>query len=208
MRMKKFVGFFCVCLILFSGAVLSVKVQESKDTEVLDASDFSVSERMTFSEMVDHYAQNNGISYEEALGYFPQQSSSRSARDIYYRVFTAVLSVTDEYKPHLEFYCETAEGGNFRNINEIYQVELVRSYNGLVKQFSGSINTWLRGSQKIEYSVNGDFYNIGNTSVTEKSGVSVGVDELFTVGYEASITTTSNYYAYCYKHDWLTIGAG
>lgn len=66
MSMKKVVGLFCACLVLLSVAVLPVKVQESKDAESLDVSDFSVSERLTFSEMLDRYAENNGISYEEA----------------------------------------------------------------------------------------------------------------------------------------------
>lgn len=165
-------------------------------TDVESNPDITVSEVMTFTEMVEHYAMSAGITYEEALLAFPNQANTRATMDIFYRVFSQTLNVTSVYKPQLEFYCETAEGGNFRNINSIYSVQLVRSYNGISKQYSGDIEVWLRSTYAIEYTVNGDFYNNGTTTISGGANLQIGLDEIGKLTFTVSGSYQNNHYAY------------
>lgn len=118
---------------------------------------------MTFTEMIARMEKNADMSYDEVLRMLPDTMQTQAARSNAYRSFTARLYVTDEYQPYLDFYCATSEGGHFFNINSIYSIQLVRSYNGISKQFWGEVNAWLRSSNSIEYYVNGDFFNNGTT---------------------------------------------
>lgn len=216
--MKNSISILLASLLLLTCASVPANAADKDEcatSAIIDLSDMSansnisVSEPMTFTEMVRHYAKNAGITYEEALNMFPSTPATQSARDINYRVFSSVLvTVTEEYKPRLDFYCETAEGGHFQNIVSIYSVQLVRTYNGITKQFSGSVETWLRSSQSIEYLVNGDFLNLGTTTVTSHTDSKVGLDELLSVSYGVDVSVSSNYYAPCYEHGWKKIGAG
>lgn len=156
---------------------------------------------MTFEEMVNHYANKNGISYNEALKYIPTDiKASATDRSIRYYTRSVSLNVTASYKPTLEFYCQIAAGTSTYNILSIYNVELDRNYRGVSKQFQGKIQAWLRSTQNIEYVVNGDFYNNGTTTVSGGIGVNAGLDELVTVSF--GVSYSSNHYKYFYKHDW------
>lgn len=165
-----------------------------------------VSDVMSFSEVVERYAKNAGITYEEALKILPAPAQAYSARAVNYRTYSVSLKVNDEYIPRLEFYCETAEGGHFFNILSIYSVQLVRSYNGTSYQFGGDIEVWLRSSHSIEYVVNGDFYYNGTTTSTGSTGLDVGLSDSCKISYSASNTYSSNHYDYFYEHDTLQVG--
>lgn len=216
--MKKLMRLSALFLLIVMCFTVSASAAEEVDSfeehtvihflDVDNNPDISVSDVMTFSEMVERYADNAGITYQEALEMFPNRPTAHSTNDIYYRVFTAGLNVSDEYKPHLEFYCETAEGGSFRNINSIYSVQLVRSYNGISKQFGGDIEVWLRNTYSIEYVVNGDFYNNGTTTVTGGAGVEIGLAESAKLTFSASMATSSNHYTYFYAHETAKYGTG
>lgn len=168
--------------------------------------DVTISDVMTYDEMVHHYAQEAGIPYTEAVKVFTKPYDTYAARAATYRTFTVTLNVKDNYKPHLEFYCETAEGGNFFNINSIYSVQLVRSYGSVSKQFSGDIDVWLRSTQSIEYTVNGDFYNYGNTTASGGAGLELGIGQKTKISFSISGSHTFDHYAYFYKHDTVTYG--
>ncbi len=170
--------------------------------------DVTVSNAMSFSEMVERYAENAGITYQEALDEFPNVAApcATSTYDIYYRVFSITLNVDTSYKPHLEIFCQTSEGGHFRNIDSIYDVQLVRSYGGTSKQFDGKVNVWLRNHNKIEYVVNGDFYNNGTTSITAGLGGTINVGESGSVTFSVTGGFTGSHYKYFYKHDTVTYG--
>lgn len=178
---------------------------------VIDLSDVEnnpnvfISEPMSFPEMVTQYAENEGISYQEALAILPE-AAENTTRSIEYRTFTVYLPVTNSYKPHIDFLCQTSEGGHFRNIDSIYSIQLVRSYGSVSKQFNGQIEAWLRTHNKIEYVVNGDFFNNGATTASGGTNISIPVGGKATVTFEASISTTSNHYTYFYKHDTVTYG--
>ena len=213
-RTKKLVVLLLSFIMLLSISVNATEVESQGTIGIIDFSNIennpnvSVSEVLTFSEMVERYAKNAGITYWEALEMFPNASSTYSARGVYYREFTVTLDVDKKYKPSLKFYCETAEGGNFRNINAIYSVQLVREYNGKSKQFSGDIQVWLRNTYAIEYVVNGDFYNNGTTTFSGGGNGKFGIAEIIDLTFTASFTYVSNHYKYFYVHDTAVYGAG
>ena len=98
---------------------------------------------------------------------------------------TVTLDVTSYNKPYIEFYCQVYAGGNFFNINSIYNVELVRKAYGssISKQFRGDLKVWLRSTQKIEYVINGDFYNNGTTTSSGGIGVNAGINQLVSISF-------------------------
>lgn len=205
--MKKFVAVCCIVVALLTNTSIfafAAEYEESVDTVsqgyeiVLTETGLQVSPVMTFQEMVQSYACSADISYQDALKMFPAERSVSAAT---YRTLAVTLTVTATYKPTLEFYCETSEYGSYWAILSIYSVQLNRGYNGISKQFSGSIDVWLRNGYTIEYVVNGDFYNSGTTSVQGGGGLNAGINDLITVTFTASISTTSNHYQYFYEHE-------
>lgn len=212
--MKKFMGaissflMIVMCFSISAGAVEEIPVTEpsSVDIETINVSDLEnnpdviVSEPMTFSETVEFYAECEGITYQEALKAFPDVPEPYSTNDVYRRVLTIPLSVNSSYKPALHLYCYTSEGGHFRNINSIYNVQLYREYNGISKQFSGDIQVWLRSSHVVEYLINGDFYNNGTTSVSLGLGGDINVGGTGKISLSASLANSTNHYDYFYTH--------
>lgn len=164
--------------------------------------DVQVSEPMSFDEMLSYYMKQNNVSYEEALKAFPNRAKRMAGAPVSYRTLKVGLTVTSSYHPHLEFYCETSEYGNYWGILSIYSTQLVRrdSNTGASKQFGGSIDVWLRSPYQIEYVVNGDFYNNGTTTVSGGVGMNIKVNESATINCQASIATSSNFYKYFYEH--------
>lgn len=158
-----------------------------------------ISEPMTYEEMINRYAQSGGCSYEEALHNFPKAKAVNPRAT--YRELTVTLNVASTYKPKIAFYCETSESSQYWGILSIYSIQLIRSYNGTSKQFMGDIEAWLRSAYKIEYVINGDFYNNGTTTVTGTVGSDAGIDEKIKISLGASITTSSNHFKYFYKHE-------
>lgn len=202
-------AFACSCLLIPVHANEADALMYSGSIDLLsinDNPDVVISEVMTYDEMIHHYAQNEGITYAEAGKLFPAPRSVDATNDIGYRTFSVTLEVTSEYKPRLEFYCETAEGGHFFNINSIYSVQLVRIYGSISKQFSGDIEVWLRSSNSIEYVVNGDFYNYGTTTSTGGVGLDINLGESGKVSFSVSTTSTDNHYAPFYKHTTVYYG--
>ena len=160
---------------------------------------------MTFTEMIARMEKNADMSYDEVLRMLPDTMQTQAARSNAYRSFTARLYVTDESQPYLDFYCATSEGGHFFNINSIYSIQLVRSYNGISKQFWGEVNAWLRSSNSIEYYVNGDFFNNGTTTVSGGIGVNAGLNVKCSV--TCSVSYSSNHYKYFYVHKTIKYGS-
>ncbi len=170
-------------------------------SNIEDDPSVSMSEPMSFEEMVQRYADNAGITYVEALKAFPDVPVAHSTRDYQNRVFSVTLNVTSTYKPHIEFYCVTAEGGSFRDIKSIYSVQLVRTYNSVTKQFSGTLEFWLRSRNSIEYVINGDFLNDGITTDNWSGGLEFGIDEGGRINFSFSGSTSAgNFYRYFYEH--------
>ena len=190
---------FCVSLVPFSASAdyKHTSIANTIDfNELANSPDVSVSEPLTFTEMVEVFAEKGNVSYQEAYNALGGDSRSVQPRDIYRRIFSVKLDVASNYKPTLDFYCETAEGGHFYQIHSIYSVQLNREYNGRSKQFAGEINFWLRTSSTIEYIINGDFYDNGTTTVTGGVSINLGVGDGDSLTF--SISYSSNHFKYFY----------
>lgn len=157
---------------------------------------------MTYDEMVNYYALRNNISFEEAVEKLQISNKSAMTRstNATYRTLSVSFNVKDSYSPSIDFYCVTSEYGNYWGILNIYSVQMNRYSNGITKQYSGVIDAWLRSPYQIEYVVNGDFYNNGTTTVSGDAGFTAEINQQITVAFKASITHSTNWYAYCYKH--------
>jgi hypothetical protein len=119
-----------------------------------------ISEVLTFDELVNEISVNEGISKKKAADQIkanfksPQSKSGSSilasssdtttlvtAQSATYRTISAQFTVTSIYKPTLRFYVQTSEGGGYWGIVKILNVGMNRSYNGISKQFDGSVYT-------------------------------------------------------------------
>ena len=196
----------CASLTIVANAETLTPENDSIITGIISVEDLEndpdvvVSEPMTYEEMVSEYAENTGKTYNEAIAELHRETRSMSAaKGNAYRKFSVLITVTSSYRPSIDFYCETSEGGNFFNINKIYSVQLNRDYNGISKQFQGTIESWLRSAISIEYIINGDFYNNGTTTTSGGVNLNVGLNELASVSFSVSSATTSNHYKYCYE---------
>lgn len=160
-----------------------------------------VSEPMTAQEMAEEFAKDVNISIEDAyeqLGI--EQSQAKDTRATKYRTLGATVDVTDSYKPTAKFYCMTSESGNYWGIVEIKNVTLDRTYNGNSKQFSGQVYANLENAYTIYYSVSGDFYNNGTTTVTSSGSVGAAGTS---VSY--GVSESSNHYKTIYYENRLVV---
>ncbi|WP_207669308.1 hypothetical protein [Fonticella tunisiensis] len=167
-----------------------------------EVSKMEMSEVLTFDEIIAEIALSKNISKEQAaaqvVANFKTDYSTMSISPYAatYRTLTSYFSVTTEYQPSLKFYCQTEEwSGSFRAIVSILNVGMNRSSNNMVKQFSGTVYTHLETANRIFWIVNGDFYNLGSTTVN--GGVNIKVGQSAEVNFGVSYATS--YYAYCYK---------
>lgn len=168
-----------------------------------ESEDLIISDVMTFEEMVDQVSEDFGISTEEAqrkLGYSDTKNLSARAAKAQYRTISSQFTSTSTFKPTMRFYCETTESGGFRAIKKILQVSMIRSSGGVSKQFSGTVYVNLEDPNRIFYSVNGDFYNNGTTTVN--TDVSIGVGKAASVKFGMSYA--SNHYKYTYVEKRVT----
>lgn len=151
----------------------------------------------TAFQLTESYSKDNGVTFDQAaryLGFSAAQLYGRAA-SYTYRTFSSQFTVTSSYKPSVTFYCKTEESGGFRGIVTILTVQMNRSYNGISKQFGGTVYANLEDPNRIYYIVNGDFYNNGTTTVN--GGVNVGVGSSASVKF--GVSSSSNHYAYTYK---------
>lgn len=153
------------------------------------------SKALTYDELIQEVMKNEKLTEAEAKE-FIGVGEKKSVRATY-RTYKYSVEVTSAYKPQVVFYCETSEWGNYRGILSLLNTSLNRGYNGISKQFSGTIYTNLENAACIYFELNGDFYNNGTTSMS--GGVSVGVGEKTTVNF--SVSSASNHFKYIYKAD-------
>ncbi len=214
------VAFFaCVGL---ANASLIVKAQEieAKDMEKgviagsieLGDEDTVVSDVMTYEEVLQDYANDNGVDIEQAkqcirnndmrkasikMKTYNTVSAQRAMAT--YRTVTVTFKVTETYRPQLKFYCRTSESSTMWGIYEILNVSMNRASMGKTKQFSGTVYTNLENSGKIYWEVNGDFYNEGTTTVGGGGSVKAGIGETASVSFSISGSYESSFYAYCFQ---------
>lgn len=165
-----------------------------------------ISEPMTYEEMAEHFAQENGVEYSTAFRtLYPdlykitskRLSARRAAKT---RELSVYLNVTSGYRPHIAFCCNTDESGNYWGITSIYYVTLVRNYNGSVFQYSGELQAWLRSPYQIEYVVNGDFYCYATQTVETSVSGGFGIGDMIYVEGQVGSSVSSNHLRYFYQH--------
>lgn len=211
--------FFISCLLILAlvfSFIPSVAAEEDANVTSgvlnLNSRDMVVSDVLSFDEVVELIANDNGISVKEATkqlisNYAADNSlmSVEAARNqlerATYRSLSQRFTVTSAYRPSVNFYCETNEGSYYWGIVRILNVGMNREYNGIVKQFGGSVYSHLENAGSIFWIVNGDFYEYGNTTVN--GGVNIRAGESATVYF--NISHSNNHFAYCYREGRLTI---
>lgn len=175
-------------------------IHETVNLRDLDAaSGMTAGELMTFDEMVARYAKIEGISVRRAGEVFGAASQRGT-----YRVYSVEIPVSDSYKPHIDFYCQVAAGEQDEGIQSICGVQLTPAEGTKGKKFNGTIDTWLRGPQEIEFIINGDFYNYAKTSDPVSLGAGITPDGHRTAVFTQISVNRSSHYAYCYKHGTMT----
>ncbi|MGZ7443221.1 hypothetical protein [Paenibacillus sp. TH7-28] len=171
-----------------------------------EVSDMQMSDVLTFDELVSTYANDSGISVEQAretlLSNFYSGKRTKTAtispQLATYRTFTAQLNAMKSYKPSLKFYCETTEGGySFYGILKVLSTTMNRVYQGVSKQYAGTVYTNLEHANRIHYIVSGDFYDNGTTTIS--GGGTAGIGESFELSF--SVSYSSNWYATIYEED-------
>lgn len=203
--MKKFI--FIITLIIAFTFMFSIaptyasnKVLNPQTININNLStDTVISDVMTYDEIVKQLAIDKNISIAEAQKIIGSPITTIMSKDGYpikimantYRTITNQFTVTSEYKPSMRFYCRTSEGGSFHGIIEILNVDMSRSYQGRSYAFGGSVYTNLENANTIYYSIDGDFYEHGTTTVS--GGVKIGIGDSATINFELS--NASNWYA-------------
>ncbi len=197
--MKKILSFVLsfACILTVSTVSICAKNNNDKQEEITD---ISISEPMTFSEMVSVYADNNDISFVEAYKELNKGRSiitTSSLSSSSYRVLSIGLYVNSGYKPSIDYYVTTSESGSYWGITSIYSVQLKRIYNGVSKVFQGNLESWLRSPYQIEYIINGDFYNQATSTSSYTINGSWG--ENVKISLSINSTNSSSYYASIYQ---------
>lgn len=182
----------CTCIVPTAAYTPQVR-----DIDPNDHSGISMTPVMSYNELLDYMVEVKHFSREEALQLIPKTRASDGNK-----ILSVTLSVENKplYKPTLDFYCHVSVGDGVWGIQDIYLVQMDRSSGGITKQFSGEVNVWLRGPERIEYVVNGDFYNYGTTTVSFGGKVNIDIGKNATLVFSASVTTTDNWYTYCYDN--------
>ena len=182
----------CTCIVPAAAYTPQVRAIDPNDN-----SDITMTPVMSYNELLDYMVEVKHFSREEAVRLLPRTRASEGNR-----VLSVTLSVDNKpsYKPTLDFYCHVSVGDGVWGIQDIYLVQMDRSSNGLTKQFSGDVNVWLRGPERIEYVVNGDFYNNGTTTISAGGKVEISIGNSAGIEFSASIATTNNWYGYCYNN--------
>lgn len=204
--MKKFKLLFVFALIIscfFFMTDIKTSAQEVEEEETISFDDegVTVSEPMTFDEMVAEISKNNGVSEEQVREQLKPNITQSGAelRATRYRTLSKQLNVTASYKPSIVFYVETSEGGGMAGIVAVHNVSMNRVYNGVSKGFAGNVYTKLENANRIYYDISGDFFN--NSSSTVGFDVNIPIGGGATVGFSAS--NTSSHYAGFYTNDRL-----
>ena len=179
--MKKIlITFFAIPSLFFYSSVFA------DDTNTI------VSETMTAQQLVNQYATDYDITLEQASDLLGINLYERSSQT--YRTISTQITVTNSYKPSISFYCETSEYGTYHGIIRILRTEINRNYNGMSKQFSGSLYVNLEQADRIFYIINGDFFDNGTTTLS--GGLNIGIGESASVNLGGSYVY--NHYKYVY----------
>lgn len=141
-----------VCACIVPAAAYTPQV---RDLNINDSSGITMGPIMTYDEMVDYMVNEKDIPCNEAMLSLP--ATRGAAHTGQYRVLSVALTVNGRAscQPTLDLYCEVSAIDGVWGIAAIHRAQISNSDSG---RFLGDIAFWLRGPERIEYIVNGDFY--------------------------------------------------
>lgn len=200
--MKGLLSILLTVLMLLILVPTNVFAEESiSDYVNINSDNITVSEPMTYDEIVEKYSNDTGIPIEEAKEIFDNQLKSygiaqtRAAGDRYITISTEI-EVTNAYFPTVNFYCYVNSDSHYGFIREVLNVSIDTDFNGTSYLFDGSIYFNLEDPTTIYYLVNGNWYKTGG-------GLS------FSIGNSVAsfgLSFSSGHYAYSYIEDRLNWG--
>ncbi len=153
MAVCSFVMIFCLFLSI-SGCS---QANEEKDGSQLDENGLFVSEDMSYSELKEYYSRDKEISLNDAEGKLAQMDIT-GEDDATYRVAVQKVEGSEKYEPCIEFYLISSGDEDSRHIERIHGAAVTVTTDQDEAVFLGDLACWLRENNKIEYSLNGDFY--------------------------------------------------
>lgn len=170
----------------------------------------------TYDEMVDNISKSKNITREEVIKEMGDSNENdikssletsitakmgndsiiqpiNRAESYYYVHFYQQFQVGKTgWYPQLDIYAKCT--GINRSFVGIQDLNLIRSYNYVSRNFAGKCQAIVEDSKTIYYVVNGDFYDQGTTSFT--FGGSVNLGKYATLS--ASVTSANNHFGYVY----------
>lgn len=162
--------------------------------EAVYLGDMAWAEIVTYDEMVANISENRGLEESDVRLQLTSQNSISERATSYYVHFYKQFQVGNTgWYPELDIYAECS--GINRSFVGIADLNLIRSYNYVSKQFSGKCEAKVENAKSIYWVVNGDFYNYGTTETTFGGTVGIGKNATFS----ASIKNASNYFGYAYQ---------
>lgn len=167
---RRLFTFFVAVLMTFICIVPAVAyTPKVRAFNVNDCTDISASPIMSYGETIRYMVQRKNITYREAVQLFPEPTGAREGS---YRILSVTLTVEQQpsYHPTLELYCEVSVGDGVWGIVRIVNAQINGSSNTMSKQFSGDVEVWLEGPERIQYIVNGDFYTLTSASKIKQFG--------------------------------------
>jgi hypothetical protein len=212
---KKILSFF-IALVVSVICVFPVTTKATEIPKKLDinskSKNFTMSERLTYEELISRIAINEGITIEEAKEKVPPKQNTYQSLNAttsgYYREFVQVIPVDSVYQPTLHFYCETFESAGYISIQKVLHISMNRTsdvqFPGLLpltKGFNGEVYYNLENFYTIYYLVNGDFTE--QTTTTMTGGVEIGLGESTKVYF--NVSSTSNIYKTYYGSNRLVL---
>ena len=212
--MRKIIGVMAVFALtltlsvpVFAQDTSSQKQVATESISKVGSQNVSVSGVMSYSQMLNSIAKDNNITTKEVSKSLQQNNSFLDSNmleaNATYRSIGVSFAVNGSYQPTLRFYCQTSESSTMWGIVKIVNINMDRSYNGMSKQFKGTVYANLQDAGTIFWTVNGDFYNNGTTTVSGSGGASIDVGGAGSVDFSASSSYASNHYAYCYKEGYF-----
>lgn len=193
-KMPKLLFVLALLITILPTKVMAYNTYQSIDSKIIKLNEAEVSEVLTYDELIEAYAYNEGVSLEVAKEkLFPTNNGLLpfSVTAATYRTISDTLNVTANYKPKINFYCQTSEGGGHGGIVSILNANLNRVYNGKTYQYRGTIYYNLEDPNRIYYTMDGDWYQNGTTTVS--GGGTVGVGGAASLSF--SVSNSSNYYS-------------
>lgn len=157
---------------------------------------------VTFDEMVTNVAKSKGISELEEKNQLLSSklnitSAATEATSFYVHFYEQFQVQNTGWYPQIDIYAECQ--GVYRDFVGISDLNMIRSYNYISKQYTGKLQAKVENSKTIYWVVNGDFYDNGTTSWTFGGSVNIGEYATLT----GSISGANNLFGYAYKTGYI-----